>query len=164
MPGLGTPLRALPGGELPRDCLPSSAKATRASSSSRRSLAQASALPGLLCTGVQGTGTSWMESAIFPSLIWRQRGKLRGGTQASWIESTLITVCRGFCCLLFASLVHKLLAWGGEAVCWFPPACISSPQQQAGEGDGVSQPTVGSDLLWPPALGLPGKEAASHLS
>lgn len=76
MPGLGTPLRALPGGELPRDCLPSSAKATSVSSSTRRSLAQASALPGLLCVGAQGTGNSWMESAIFPSSIWRQRGKL----------------------------------------------------------------------------------------
>lgn len=47
-------------------------------SSTGRSLGQASALQGLLRVGAQGTGDSWMESTTFPSLIWRQRGKLRG--------------------------------------------------------------------------------------
>ena len=73
--------------------------------------------------------------------------------RASGIESTLITVCRGFCCLLFASLVEKSLAWGGEAAHRFQPP-------EAGSGwDGVSQPALPAHLpghqLW--TVALPGR-------
>lgn len=54
-----------------------------------------------------------MESTGFPFLILRQkRRKLGGGTQASLIESTIITACLSLCCLLFTFLVGNSLAWG----------------------------------------------------
>lgn len=85
------------------------------------------------------TGDSWMESPGFPSLIWKQkRRKLGGGTQASQIESTVITACLGFCCLLFAFLVEKLLVWGWAGEHLFP-AWLSpwSPEKQA---NGIVRP------------------------
>lgn len=37
-----------------------------------------------------------------------------GGTRASRTESTVITACRGFCCLLFVFLAENSLVRGGE--------------------------------------------------
>lgn len=93
-----------------------------------------------------------MESTGFPCLICRQKKrKLEGGIQTLWIESTIITVCQGFCCLLFAFLMEKLLSWGGEGRApIYGPACIFRAQKAGNELDDVSQHMVPSDLPWPP--------------
>lgn len=130
---------ALPGGGSPWDQAPGS---------SCEPLSPRRAAP----RGGSAAGNSGVESTRFPSSIWKQRGNYEAAS-ASGIESTLITVCRGFCCLLFASLVEKSLAWGGEAAHRF------QPPEAGGGWDGVSQPALPAHLpghqLW--TVALPGR-------
>lgn len=67
-------------------------------------------------------GEGCMKSTRFPPLIWRQRRKLRGGTQASRVEAAVITACRASVCV--AGI--ELLAGGGQGGAPVP-ACLHLP-------------------------------------
>lgn len=66
-----------------------------------------------------------------------------GGTRASRTESTVITACRGFCCLLFVFLAENSLVRGGRGVPAHGPICILGAPK-SGQGMGWCLPAHGA--------------------
>lgn len=88
---------------------------------------------GLTAQAMQApSGWSRAGSLLDPQTKEERTG---GGTQASRTESTVITACRGFCCLLFVFLAENSLVRGGRGVPAHGPICIlGAPKSRQGMG------------------------------